>query len=163
MLPPGVVKYGESWVESRPIQLPGRGSTCFIRGRFDSVLKFEDGSYGVIDFKTTSTRSEHLPLYTRQLHAYAYALEQAAPGNLALSPITRLGLVCVEPDELVRDGTGRISYAGNVERKEMARDEAAFDAFLGEVVELLDKPDPPAKRRNCEFCRYRAASRKMPH
>ena len=90
-LPPGVVKYGESWVESRPLSVPDHASTCFIRGRFDSVLEFEDGSYAVIDFKTTSTQSGHLPLYTRQLHAYAYALERAAPGNLALSPITRPG------------------------------------------------------------------------
>ena len=162
-LPPGLVKYGESWVESRPIALPGRASTCFIRGRFDSVLEFEDGSYGIIDFKTTSTQSDHLPLYTRQLHAYTYALERAAPGNLALSPITRLGLVCVEPDELVRDAQGRISYTGNVEWKEMPRDDAAFDAFLGEVVTLLDLPEPPAPGRRCEFCRYRTAARKMPH
>lgn len=162
-LPPGVVKYGESWVESRALAVPDRESTCFIRGRFDSVLEFEDGSYGVIDFKTTSTQSHHLALYTRQLHAYAYALENAAPGNMALSPITRLGLVCVEPDELVRDAGGRISYAGNVEWKEMARDDAAFDAFLGEVVGLLEQPEPPASGRRCEFCRYRAAARKMPH
>lgn len=163
MLPMGVVKYGESLVESRALTLPGRESTYFIRGRFDSVLEFEDGSFGIIDFKTTSTHSAHLPLYTRQLHAYAYALENPAPGYLALSPITRLGLVCVEPDELVRDARGRISYAGNVEWKEMARDDAAFDAFLGEVVGLLEEPEPPASGRRCDFCRYRTATRKMQH
>ena len=162
-LPPGVVKYGESWVESRPLSLPGCASTYFIRGRFDSVLEFEDGSYGVIDFKTTSTQSDHLGLYSRQLHAYAYALERPAPNNLGLSNITRLGLVCVEPDELVTDASGRISYKGNVEWKEMPRDDAAFDAFLGDVVRLLDRPDPPAPGRNCEFCKYRAAARNMPH
>lgn len=162
-LPPGVVKYGESWVESLALAVPGRDSTCYIRGRFDSVLEFEDGSYGVIDFKTTSTNSDHLHLYTRQLHAYAYALEQAAPGNLALSPITRLGLVCVEPDELVRDASGRISYAGNVEWKEMNRDDAAFEGFLGEVVGLLEQPKPPVPGRRCDFCRYREAARKMPY
>ena len=64
-LPPGVVKYGESWVESRALAVPGRESTCFIRGRFDSVLEFEDGSYGIIDFKTTSTQSHHLAVSIR--------------------------------------------------------------------------------------------------
>ena len=63
----------------------------------------------------------------------------------------------------MRDTGGRISYAGNVEWKEMARDDAAFDAFLGEVVGLLEEPEPPASGRRCEFCRYRAAARKMPH
>ncbi|MFQ5874584.1 MAG: hypothetical protein ACE5JL_12395, partial [Dehalococcoidia bacterium] len=52
-LPPGVVEFGEKWVESRPISVPGHAATCYIRGKFDTVVKFEDGSYGVIDFKTT--------------------------------------------------------------------------------------------------------------
>ena len=38
----------------------------------------------------------------------------------------------------------------------MPRDDAAFDAFLGEVVTLLDLPEPPAPGRRCEFCRYRS-------
>jgi len=37
----------------------------------------------VVDFKTLARNSEYFPLYTRQLHAYACALEQAAPGELA--------------------------------------------------------------------------------
>ena len=68
-LPPGVVMHGEKWVESEPIELPGRTSTCFVRGKFDTVVEFDDGSYGVIDFKTTQTKREHVSLYGRQLHA----------------------------------------------------------------------------------------------
>ena len=100
-LPPGVVGFGEQWVESQPISLPDHTSTCFIRGKFDTVVRFEDGSYGVIDFKTSESRSEHVPLYSRQLHAYAYALENAAPGKLQLSPVSRLGLLCVEPSQML--------------------------------------------------------------
>ena len=33
-LPPGVVKYGESWVESRPLPVPGHASTCFYPRAF---------------------------------------------------------------------------------------------------------------------------------
>ncbi len=49
-LPPGTVKYGEKWVTSESIQLPGHRDTCFIKGRFDIVVEFDDNSYGVIDF-----------------------------------------------------------------------------------------------------------------
>ena len=81
-LPQGTVEFGDKLVHSAPIVLPGHGSTCYIRGRFDAVLRFEDGSYGVVDFKTTSMSRQHVPMYTSQLHAYAYALENPAPDKL---------------------------------------------------------------------------------
>lgn len=61
-LPDGVVEYGEKWVESDPIAVPGHRDTCFIRGRFDVVVHFQDGTYGVVDFKTTETRDPHVPI-----------------------------------------------------------------------------------------------------
>ena len=160
LLPRGVIKYGESWVQSTALSIPGRTSTCYIRGRFDSVIAFENGSYGVIDFKTTSTSSDHIELYSRQLHAYAFALEQAAPDFLSLAPITKLGLVCVEPTQLVRDPDGVISYGGDAVWKEMQRDDSGFEEFLGEVIDLLDQPDPPNGSRSCGFCKYRDAARR---
>ena len=88
-LPGGVFEYSEHWVESRPLAVPGHASSCFIRGKFDTVVRFDDGGFGVVDFKTSARNSEHIPLYARQLHAYACALEQAAPGRPALSPVRR--------------------------------------------------------------------------
>ena len=159
-LPPGTVAYGESWVESEPITIPGHTSTCFLRGKFDSVIRFEDGSYGVIDFKTTNTRGHHLPLYSRQLHAYAYALENAAPGKLALSPVTRLGLVCVQPMDISRDAEGRISYIGEVRWIEFNRDDDGFMRFLGEVMDVLELPEPPEASPSCALCKYRDDARR---
>src|SRR5437764_951732 len=92
-IPLGVVKLGENWVTSQPIVVPGRSSTCFVKGKFDKVVRFDDGTYGVIDFKTSQRKSDHVPLYSRQLHAYATALENPAPGTLHLAPVTRLGLL----------------------------------------------------------------------
>ena len=65
--------HGEEWVESTPIEVPGRESTCFIRGKFDTVLRFDDDTYGVVDFKTSRISPKHLAKYSRQLHAYAHA------------------------------------------------------------------------------------------
>jgi len=53
-LPPGIVKYGEKYVTSEPIRLRGRNTTCFISGRFDVVVEFDDKTYGVIDFIVVS-------------------------------------------------------------------------------------------------------------
>jgi len=51
-LPIGKVTFGEKWVQSQPIILPGHETGCFIRGKFDTVVSFSNGSYAVIDFKT---------------------------------------------------------------------------------------------------------------
>jgi hypothetical protein len=160
-LPGGSVAFGEEWVESLPIAVPGHESTCFIRGKFDSVLAFEDGGYGVIDFKTASSKDEHIPLYSRQLHAYAYALEHAAPGRLRLSPILRLGLVCVEPTGVVDVQEGIPAYTTDLVWIECPRDDDAFLDFLGDVLDVLDHPDPPGGSAACPWCQHRDTARRV--
>ena len=93
-LPEGVVKYGEKWVTSEPISLPNHEKTCYIKGKFDTVVAFNDGTYGVVDFKTSEAKPSHIPFYSRQLHAYTYALEHPAPGKFTLSPIFYINKYC---------------------------------------------------------------------
>jgi hypothetical protein len=100
-LPSGIVSLGEKYVRSEAIQLPNHKASCYINGRFDIVLSFNDGSYGVIDFKTSNPSKESANMYGRQLHAYAYALEHPAVNALALSPVTKLGLLYFYPDKIL--------------------------------------------------------------
>jgi hypothetical protein len=93
-MPGGVFEVGERRVASQPIDvyLPDAVHRCLISGGFDTVVRLDDGGYAVVDFKTSKRRrTDHVPLYARQLHAYAYALEHPAPGALALGPVTRPG------------------------------------------------------------------------
>ena len=60
-------------------------------------MQFDDHSYGVIDFKTSNIKTTHVQLYSRQLRAYAYALEHPGGSLLALSPISVLGLLSFTP------------------------------------------------------------------
>ena len=161
-LPPGTVVFGEKWVESAPISVPGRTSTCFIRGKFDTVVSFEDGSYGVIDFKTSAMRSQQAGRYSRQLHSYAYALEHPAPGKLHLTPVSKLGLLCVEPVEMLRLPEGDYGYKAEPTRIDCPRDDDAFLAFMGEVLDVLDGPEPPEAGSACKWCQYRDAARLSP-
>jgi hypothetical protein len=158
-LPPGKVILGGKWVESTPIRLQGSEISCFIRGIFDSVLQFDDGSYGVIDFKTSEPNPKHVEFYGRQLRAYAYALEHPAPGKLALSPVSKLGLLCVSPKDIDRDVQGHIRYIGEVTWLEVPRDEAGFMAFLAQVMQVLVAPEPPPAAEKCPFCKYRDEAR----
>lgn len=113
-LPAGTVNYGEKYVKSNPIQLPDHKATCFINGRFDIVVEFEDKTYGVIDFKTGKPNEEYLSLYKRQLHAYAYALENLAPGALKLSPVTKMGLLYFYPSKVSQESIEWRSYQAQI-------------------------------------------------
>jgi hypothetical protein len=158
-LPDGVVKLGEKWVTSQPILLPGHSAACFIKGKFDTVVEFTDHSYGVIDFKTSETRSEHVAFYSRQLHAYAYALENPAPKSLGLSPVHRLGLLCVEPMTMNGMAPDQVAYIGKKTWLEIPLDYAQFLAFLDQILSVLEQPDPPDSSPDCVWCQYRQAAR----
>lgn len=159
-MPKGLVEYGEKWVESKPISIPDRSSTCFIRGRFDTVVKFDDGTFGVVDFKTSERKDEHLPLYSRQLHAYAYALENPAPHQFSLRPITKLGLLVYEPATFSNQVSSNLALAGTLNWIEFPREDDRFLEFLSEVLSVLEQPSPPGGAPSCEFCQYRDTSRR---
>ena len=158
-LPPGVLMYRERFVKSTPIALPGAASQCYISGRFDAVIEFEDGSYGVVDYKTSDAKDEHVAFYSRQLSAYAYALENPAPGALGLAPITRLGLFVVTPDRYERAPSGEMTFPHRTVWMDVARDDPAFFDLLREVLSVLDSPYPPPSSETCELCNYRNTMR----
>ena len=119
----------------------------------------EGTTYGVIDFKTTRPSHRHVPFYSRQLHAYAYALEHPAPGKLSLAPVTALGLLCFEPSAIEPLGGGRLAFEGGVTWLPCPKDYARFLAFLDEVLAVLDLPEPPAGSPHCVWCKYREEAR----
>jgi len=154
-LPAGIVKLREGWVKSAPIALPGTASQCYISGRYDAVIQFEDGTYGIVDYKTAEATDEQTAFYSRQLSAYAYALENPAPSSLHLSPITRLGLFIVTPDRFERTLENKMVFVNKTIWMDVPRDDVAFLALLGEVLALLDAPEPPESSEDCETCKYR--------
>jgi hypothetical protein len=150
---PGRVLYGDRWVRSSPIHLPSREIPILLGGRFDTAFAYDDGSFGLIDFKTTDPKNAHVRLYSRQLHCYALAAEHPAPGSLQMAPVTQLGLLCVEPVEMMGVESD-VAYRGTPHWIEVERDDEAFMEFLGGVVALLERPDPPEPAQDCAFCQY---------
>jgi hypothetical protein len=154
-LPAGLVKFREKWVKSMPISFPDTVSQCVIKGRFDAMLAFEDGSYGIIDYKTSDASEEQAAFYSRQLSAYAYALEYPAPNALSIAPITRLGLFIITPDRFERLSNGELAFVTKTTWVDIPRDDATFLGLLREVVALLDMLIPPAPAEDCGLCNYR--------
>ncbi len=153
-LPSGVVSHGEKYVRSQIIQLPGHDATCYISGRFDIVVSFDDGTYGVIDFKTSNPSRDSANLYSRQLHAYAYALEHPAPNALALSPVSRLGLLYFYPDSVSQQSIERLAYEADISWIEIRKNEDDFLEFIDSVLDVLELPEPPEHSLNCQWCSY---------
>jgi len=153
-LPPGVISHGEKNVRSQVIELFNHEATCYISGRFDIVVSFEDGTYGVTDFKTSDPSKESAKLYSRQLHAYAYALEHPSSGALSLYPVTKLGLLYFYPNSVNQRSIDRLSYDAEITWIEIEKNEKGFLDFVDKVLNVLDSPEPPEHSPNCQWCNY---------
>jgi hypothetical protein len=158
-LPAGTIDTSDSRVKSEPISLPGHDSTLTIRGVLDTLIRFDDTTFGVVDFKTLDPKREHTLLYSRQLHGYAVALERAAHGSLCLSPVTKLGLVVFEPFAFLARHDLSASLTGRLRWIEIARNDENFFTFLKEVLNTLELPEPPPSSLKCQWCRYRKTAR----
>ncbi len=159
LLPPGQTIMSGRWVTSAPIAAADGENSAYIRGIFDTVVQFEDGSYGVVDFKTSEAREEHVEFYGRQLSAYAYALTHPALGKLRLSPVSKLGLLYFEPQSLTETAPDGLSLNGPARWVEIPLDETRFVTFMQTVLSLLSLPEPPPANPDCAFCAYREAAR----
>jgi len=158
-LPEGKTIMSGRWVTSEPIFASDGLNSCYIQGIFDTIVKFEDNTYGVIDFKTSQAKEEHVGFYSRQLHAYAYALENPAPGKLSLKPITLMGLFFFEPQHMHESPATVLNLLGPATWIECPICRVEFLSFLYEVLDLLSQPEPPPANPDCAFCAYREASR----
>jgi hypothetical protein len=154
-LPPGRCLATEARVKSEPLWLPGCDEACYLLGRLDHLIRFDDGSWGVVDYKTIEPGAAQVARYRRQLHAYAWALERAAPDGLHLKPVTRLGLLCLDPVRLTRLAPGEEALVAlRPQWIEIERNDAAFERFLGQVLRLIAEPEAPASSPQCPCCAY---------
>lgn len=161
-LPGGQVDCKEIWLTSSDIEVPGRTAACWVSGKTDCVLCFDDGTYGIVDFKTQNPGDQNAERYARQLSAYAYCMEH--PGRDArgrpspqLGPVSTMGLLCFEPGkmQMLIDQGPLCLLQGRPVWKPRPWDESAFVDFLGAVMGVLESDDAPEAAERCAFCAYR--------
>ena len=160
-LPAGKFYFAEQFIVSAPLARPGFSDTIYFSGKFDAILEFDNGAYGVIDFKTSEPKLDQIAFYARQLHAYVYALEHPAPGKLRKSPITHLGLLYFTPHTLKFANGENLDLQGAITWEPVVRDDNAFLAFIDQVLAVLTLPEPPEASPNCTFCQYRQKAREL--
>ena len=158
-LPDGRSIMSGRWVTSAPFGQESHTNTCYIQGIFDTLVQFDDGTFGIVDFKTTKPNDSHIPFYSRQLQAYAFALENPAPGKLHFKPVEKLGLLCFSPEKMREDPEAVLNLHGPSVWVECPVNREGFVSFIDEVLTLLELPEPPEANPECPFCAYRASAR----
>jgi hypothetical protein len=155
-LPGGTVECGELTVLSVPIEIPGTNVAFVIQGSLDALITFANGGYGIVDFKTIVPKETLGEFYGRQLHAYALAAENPAPGKRLWGPVDVMGLLCFEPTDMVLMPGGGVAYLTTPTWIPVPRDDEGFYEFLRGVAEILDGPEP-APSLSCQWCSLRRA------
>jgi hypothetical protein len=128
-------------------------------------VRFDDGTFGVIDFKTSSAERSS-GMYARQLHAYAAAIESpSSESELIQGVVSDLGLIIYEPSAFRTISPSGAAMTGGLTYVNIPRNDVEFFAFLGKVVDVLgqDKPPSPPKPTkkswsgsvtSCPYCQY---------
>jgi hypothetical protein len=61
-MPVGVFEIAERWLESRPldVHLPDAVRQCIVRGTLDTLVRLDDGGWGVVEVRSAARASEPL-------------------------------------------------------------------------------------------------------
>jgi hypothetical protein len=136
---------------AKPLEAGSAGVMVRFRGSTDALIHFDDDTYGVVDFKTTSPKDGHLGSYSRQVHAYSWMLEEPDFTSALLSPVTTLGLLCVEPTSMTRSRGGFV-YGATSTWLPVERNDQRFGEFLGTVGDILGSDRRPPAGARCPWC-----------
>lgn len=154
-LPDGIVEKQEGWVESKPVP----GTEVYIKGKYDLLVKKDDGTYILVDLKLSKPEEDKIEKYKTQLGAYKFALENPLDGEGI--KITKLGLLIFYPDE-VRIKNGDLSLTFPPKWMEVPIDDKLFIEFAGKVNGILSGK-MPAESLSCKWCRYRHLGDELSH
>jgi hypothetical protein len=153
-LPDGTLDCSEASIVSKPFDV-GSGVSIRFRGTIDCAMAFDGGGCGMADFKTIDPRGRGVDMYRLQLHAYAIAFENPAPGYVASKRVTRLGLKCFNPIAMVTMSNDDFAFRTASTWIDVTRSDKEFWAYLGYVATNLLPGSPPDPAPHCEWCRMR--------
>ena len=151
---PGTFRHGEMWIESQPLNLPELGVGLFFKGRIDMAVEFDDGSWGLIDFKTISPKDAHSERYRWQLHAYVHALEHPASRQEQSMQVSQLGLICFTHGAMQEIARGNFAFAANSTWIPVPRQDEDFLELLRGVAEVATRETEAPSGPNCDWCKF---------
>ena len=148
-LPPGTLHNGGR-VQSAPPAIGGVDFT--IRGSMDALLRFDNGSVGVVDFKSSTASPQLGDAYRPQLAAYQWALSRPASGDP--EEVSVAGLLVFAPESMVDTEQGR-AYLVSTTWIPVEIEDGWFENFLGRIAPLIQEPKEAPSKTDCEWCSLR--------
>ena len=139
------------WALSRPIEVDGEATPFAIRGKYDLLMEFPDGTYGIVDCKFQARQNDKSVFYSPQLEAYAFALENPAKGEA--KKISHLGLLVWSPVKIRGNSSGNFGMELSCAWYPIERNPEALQNRLSEFIKKVTGDIPPSKD-NCDQCKY---------
>lgn len=157
-LPSGVVDSTGLKVQSLPILIDGEETPFSLVGKYDFLLRYDHGTFGIIDTKIVGKNNGKGDFYWPQLAAYDYILANPATGESR--EVETLGLMVWAVGEVAYDGSTDPMISFPTAYEPVDRDPAKFNTFISDVAKVLlgEMPKPGVK---CGNCNYVAAIREV--
>ena len=157
-IPEGKVLDRGQWVRSVPIQYNGSSSPYAIRGKYDLLMEFADGSYGIIDCKFQGRDNDKSAFYSPQLEAYAFALENPAQGEP--KKISVMGLLVWSPQKPSGEPSTGFSLGLNNSWYPITRNPDGLQERLADFIEVISGPTP-VRDSSCDTCKFISERREV--
>ena len=157
-IPEGKVIDRGGWVKSAPIEYNGKPSPYAIRGKYDLLMEFTDGTYGIIDCKFQGRVNDKSAFYSPQLEAYAFALEN--PASNKVMKVSVIGLLVWSPKKPQGDPDSGFALDLNSSWFPIERNPLGLQERLADFIEVISGPTPIRDSR-CETCKFIAERREV--
>lgn len=130
-----------------------------LTGIPDEIIELEDGTYAIIDYKTsryTNTQDQLLPVYKVQLNGYAYIFEK-----LGMGKVSGIYLLYYEPqgdapleenlDKLIRQDGFVMPFKAHLKKLELNPDGLVMP-LMDQVRTIWDRKQVLAAKEGCRDC-----------
>ena len=125
-----------------------------IKGIYDTVLELAEGDFALVDLKTIKASPKLASTYSRQLHAYAWAMENSSIEENKLFPVSQLGLITFEPGRFTSRSDGSSALVGKNTWVQVERNDEQFLSFMNNIAEMLASETCPGSGKYCPICQY---------
>jgi hypothetical protein len=127
----------------------------FLAGKPDLVVKFDDNTYGILDFKTTS-EDDKTQAYKYQLEAYAQIFENPGETGVAktpkLFPVSYMGLIQFTPKEIFEHNDTIYKQNFNINHYQLKRDVEDFYDHVTNLIDIIVGEKVPSFNNRCSVC-----------
>jgi hypothetical protein len=130
--PEGEITHEEINVQSKLIEI-GDFKIGF-KGKIDCLIKHNDGTFSIVDYKTTHISKKLDEIYFLQLMAYAFALEN--PLHNKPKTISNLGLIVFQPEKFTSE-LGKGNLNGSLHYVEIPFNKNKFKKWMADELKPL--------------------------